>query len=96
MPCAYARKRGINRPVLACSLECAFARKRVLEGHFEKLLLVNPQHIKGLNGYKTDPKDAQWIAGLLEGDKLRGSWVRPREIRELRDFDAATRGPMRR
>jgi transposase len=58
----------------------------VLEGHFEKLILVNPQHIKGLNGYKTDPKDAQWIAGLLESDKLRGSWVPPREIRELRDL----------
>ena len=58
----------------------------VLEGHFEKLILVNPQHIKGLNGYKTDPKDAEWIAGLLEGGKLRGSWVPPREIRELRDL----------
>src|SRR5437660_1262056 len=58
----------------------------ILEGHFEKLLLVNPQHIKGLNGYKTDPKDAQWIAGLLDGRKLRGSWVPPREIRELRDL----------
>ena len=57
-----------------------------MEGHFETLLLVNPQHIKGLNGYKTDPKDAQWIAGLLEGDKLRGSWVPSREIRELRDL----------
>ena len=58
----------------------------ILEGHFEKLLLVNPQHIKGLNGYKTDPKDAQWIAGLLDSGKLRGSWVPPREIRELRDL----------
>lgn len=58
----------------------------VLEGHFEKLILVNPQHIKGLNGYKTDPKDAEWIAGLLEGNKLRGSWVPAREIRELRDL----------
>ena len=58
----------------------------LLEGHFEKLILVNPQHIKGLNGYKTDPKDAHWFAGLLEGDKLRGSWVPPREIRELRDL----------
>src|ERR1051326_117866 len=44
----------------------------VLEGEFSRLLLVNPQHIKGLNGYKTDPKDAQWIADLLEGGKLRG------------------------
>lgn len=58
----------------------------ILEDHFEKLILVNPQHIKGLNGYKTDPKDAQWIAGLLEGGRLKGSLVPPREIRELRDL----------
>ena len=58
----------------------------VLEGEFSRLLLVNPQHIKGLNGYKTDPKDAQWIADLLEGGKLRGSWVPERTIRELRDL----------
>jgi transposase len=58
----------------------------LLEGEFDKLILVNPQHIKGLNGYKTDPKDAQWIAGLLEGGKLKNSWVPPRPIRELRDL----------
>jgi transposase len=58
----------------------------LLEGEFAKLILVNPQHIKGLNGYKTDPKDAQWMADLLESGKLRGSWVPPRPIRELRDL----------
>jgi len=58
----------------------------LLEGEFSKLVLVNPQHIKGLNGYKTDPKDAQWIADLLEGGKLKGSWVPERPIRELRDL----------
>jgi transposase len=58
----------------------------LLEGEFAKLVLVNPQHIKGLNGYKTDPKDAQWIADLLENGKLRGSWVPERPIRELRDL----------
>jgi transposase len=58
----------------------------ILEDHFEKLILVNPQHIKGLNGQKTDPKDAQWIAGLLDSGKLKGSWVPPRPIRELRDL----------
>jgi transposase len=58
----------------------------LLEGEFGKLILVNPQHIKGLNGYKTDPKDAQWIADLLEGGKLRGSWVPERPLRELRDL----------
>jgi transposase len=58
----------------------------LLEGQFEQLILVNPQHIKGLNGYKTDPKDAQWIADLLESGKLRRSWVPERPIRELRDL----------
>ena len=45
----------------------------LLEGEFAKLILVNPQHIKGLNGYKTDPKDAHWIADLLESGKLKNS-----------------------
>ena len=58
----------------------------ILEGEFEKLLLVNPQHIKGLDGRKTDRRDAQWIAELLEDGRLKGSWVPPREIRELRDL----------
>ena len=61
----------------------------ILEEHFEKLILVNPQHIKGLAGHKTDPKDAQWIASLLETGKLKGSLVPPREIRELRDLTRA-------
>src|SRR6202034_1678112 len=58
----------------------------VLEGEFAQLILVNPQHIKGLIGYKTDPKDALWIAGLLEGGKLRNSWVPPRPIRWTRSI----------
>jgi len=58
----------------------------LLEGEFEKLILINPQHIKGLKGYKTDPKDAQWIADLLETGKLRGSLVPTRPVRELRDL----------
>jgi transposase len=58
----------------------------VLEGEFDKLLLVNPPHTKGLDGRNTDPKDAQWIAELLETGRLKGSWVPPRPIRELRDL----------
>jgi transposase len=58
----------------------------ILEGEFQKLLLVNPQHIKGLDGRKTDRRDAQWIAELLEDGRLKGSWVPAREIRELRDL----------
>jgi transposase len=37
-------------------------------------------------GRKTDTSDAQWLAQLLEHGLLRGSFVPPRPIRELRDL----------
>jgi len=57
----------------------------ILEGQFE-VLLVNAQHIKAVPGQKTDPKDSEWIADLLQHGLLRGSFVPPRETRELRDL----------
>ena len=50
-----------------------------------ELLLVNPPHIKEVSGRKTDVNDATWIAQLLECGLLAGSFVPPREVRELRD-----------
>ena len=50
-----------------------------------ELLLVNPAHIKNVPGRKTDVNDATWIAQLLECGLLRGSFVPPVEIRELRE-----------
>lgn len=58
----------------------------ILEGNFEKQLLVNPQHIKGIDGNKTDPMDARRIAELLESGRLKGSFVPTQDIRELRDL----------
>jgi transposase len=57
----------------------------ILEGQFE-ILLVNAQHIKAVPGRKTDTKDCQWIADLLQHGLLRGSFVPPPPIRELRDL----------
>src|SRR6266478_10237969 len=56
-----------------------------LEEEFE-LLLVNPQHLKSIPGKKTDFKDGERIADLLQHGLLRGSFVPPRPIRELRDL----------
>lgn len=50
------------------------------------VLLVNAAHIKQVPGRKTDVKDSAWIAQLLEYGLLRGSFVPPKEIRELRDL----------
>ena len=57
----------------------------ILEGQFE-ILLVNARHIKQVPGRKTDVKDCEWIAQLLQCGLLRGSFVPPAEIRELRDL----------
>ena len=50
-----------------------------------EMLLANPAHIKNVPGRKTDVNDATWIAQLLECGLLRGSFVPPVEIRELRE-----------
>ncbi|MDQ5853732.1 MAG: IS110 family transposase [Chloroflexota bacterium] len=54
-------------------------------GVFE-LLVVNAQHIKAVPGRKTDTHDAAWIATLLRHGLLRGSFIPPRPLRELRDL----------
>ena len=58
----------------------------VLEEHGLALLLVNARHVKILPGRKTDVGDAAWLAELLEHGLLRGSFVPPPAIRELRDL----------
>ena len=57
----------------------------LLEGDFQ-VLLVNPAHIKHVPGRKTDVKDCEWIAELLEHGLLRGSFIPPRAIRDLREL----------
>ena len=57
----------------------------LLEPHFE-VMLVNAQHIKKVPGRKTDVTDSQWIAQLLQYGLLRGSFIPPLSIRQLRDL----------
>jgi len=57
----------------------------ILEGHLG-VIVVNAQHIKAVPGRKTDIKDAEWIADLLQHGLLRPSFIPPswqRIVREL-------------
>jgi transposase len=57
----------------------------ILEGHVE-VMVINAQHIKAVPGRKTDIKDAEWIADLLQHGLLRPSFIPPswqRIVREL-------------
>jgi len=58
----------------------------VLEDAGFELLLVNAHHAKNLPGRKTDVKDAEWLAQLLECGLLRGSFVPPKAVAQLRDL----------
>lgn len=57
----------------------------ILEDEFD-VLLVNAQHIKHVTGRKTDIKDAQWIAELLQHGLLKGSYIPQVEQRDLREL----------
>jgi transposase len=59
---------------------------RILQGHFD-LKLINPYFIKQLPGRKTDVKDAQWIATVVQKGLVRGSYVPGKQIQELRQFE---------
>ncbi|MGH7277538.1 MAG: IS110 family transposase, partial [Candidatus Rokuibacteriota bacterium] len=55
----------------------------VLEADFD-LVLANAMHIKNVPGRKTDVNDAMWIADLLAHGLIRGSFVPPTAVQELR------------
>jgi len=57
----------------------------IMEEDFE-VILVNARHIKNVPGHKTDKKDSRWISKLLLSGLLKGSFIPPREIREIRDL----------
>ena len=57
----------------------------ILEDHFE-VILVNARHVKNVPGRKTDVQDSEWLCRLLRSGLLRGSFIPPSGIRELRDL----------
>ena len=57
----------------------------LFEGQFVEVLVVNAQHVKAVPGRKTDLHDAEWLAQLLQHGLLRGSFIPPAPIRELRE-----------
>lgn len=57
----------------------------ILEEDVE-VLLVNARHVKNVPGRKTDKADSRWLTKLLLSGLLKGSFIPPRDIREMRDL----------
>ena len=56
-----------------------------MEVDFE-IMLVNARHVKNVPGHKTDKKDSRWLSKLLLSGLLKGSFIPPCDIRNLRDL----------
>ena len=77
-----------NKCEMVAMESTGFYRKpvyNVLEALGVEVMVVNAHHIKNVPGRKTDVKDAQWIAQLLQCGLLRASYIPDRTQRELRE-----------
>jgi transposase len=58
----------------------------ILSGGGFELMLVNPEYLKHFPQRKTDVKDCEWIAELLQYGLLKPSFIPGEQIKELRDL----------
>ncbi|MBO6267245.1 MAG: IS110 family transposase [Synergistaceae bacterium] len=58
----------------------------ILETCELKAMVVNAHHMKAVPGRKTDVKDAEWIADLLQHGLLTASYIPDKDQRELREL----------
>ena len=61
----------------------------------EQLLVVNARHMRNLPGRKTDVKDAEWIAQLMQHGLLNNSFIPERDVRGMRELSRMKRGVVR-
>ena len=58
----------------------------IIESSGLQAIIVNAQHMKAVPGRKTDVKDAEWIADLLQHGLLKASYIPDKAQRELREL----------
>lgn len=57
----------------------------ILEDSME-VALLNAHSVKGRRGRKTDMRDCEWIAEMVRFGLVEGSFIPPKNIRELREL----------
>ncbi len=82
---SWLRKRKVRQVAMESTGVYWIPVWNVLERGFS-LTLVNPATVRALQGQKTDRIDARRIAEYLQYGLLRGSFIPPKPMRELRDL----------
>jgi transposase len=81
------RRRGVAHVVMEASGVCTEPVYYALaEQDFEQVAVINPAHARALKGHKTDAGDCARLAELFEAGLLRGSYIPPAELKEMRDL----------
>jgi transposase len=81
------RRRGVTHVVLEASgVYTDPVYYALAEQDFTEVAVVNPAHARALKGHKTDAGDCARLAELFECGLLRGSYIPPAELREVRDL----------
>jgi transposase len=90
---AMARWLVVERGVTHMAMESTgpywwpvYSALREVGGPGVTIEVVNAAHVKAVPGRKTDVKDSQWLAELMEVGLLRGSFLPPEQVRMLRDY----------
>lgn len=82
---AWIKEQGVTHVVMESTGVYWKPVFNILEDEFE-VMLVNARHVKNVPGRKTDKADSKWLGKLLISGLLKGSFVPPEEIRQLRDM----------
>jgi transposase len=81
------RRRGVTHVVMEASgVYTEPVYYALCELDFTEVLVINPAHARALKGHKTDAKDCARLAELFECGLLRGSYIPPAELKEVRDL----------
>src|SRR3989441_7689836 len=81
------RRRGVTHVVMEASgVYTEPVYYALCEQDFEQVAVINPAHAKALKGHKTDARDCLRLAELFECGLLRGSYIPPRDLKDLRDL----------
>jgi len=81
----WLMQQGVTHVVMEATGSYWKAVWHILEGSFT-LLLANAAHVRNVPGRKSDVNDATWLADLLAHGLIRGSFVPPVPIQDLRDL----------
>src|SRR3989440_8742921 len=81
------RRRGVTHVVMEASgIYADPVYYALAEQEFDEVAVINPAHAKALRGHKTDAKDCARLAELFECGLLRGAYIPPAELKEVRDL----------